>query len=53
MDSYVHEVVSAVNQAKAVKDEDYAFEIEELKLTDVGLSQSVAMRVYLKKKYID
>lgn len=53
MDGYVHEVVSAVNQAKEVKDEDYAFEIEELKLTDVGLSQSVAMRVYLKKKYID
>lgn len=45
VDGYVHEVVTVVNQSA----EGYHFEIEELKLTDVGLPQSIAMRVYLKK----
>lgn len=53
IDGYVHEVVASVNRNLAGGDEDkgYRFEIEDLKLTDVGLPHSVAMRVYLKKNY--
>lgn len=54
IDSYVHEVIANINKGMPEDsiNENYQFEIEDLKLTDVGLQSSVAMRVYLKKVYV-
>ena len=49
IDDYIHEVVFSVNHSEDVIKANYYFTIEELKLTDVGLSRSVAVRIYLKK----
>ena len=48
IDDYVHDVVGGLNVSEFLRNNGYKFEIEELKLTDTGLSNSVAARVYLK-----
>lgn len=49
IDDYVHDVVNQLNQSEFMSKRGWRFEIEELKLTDAGLSNSIAARVYLKK----
>lgn len=54
MDEQVHGLVRNVNEL--ARKDDYLFEIEEIKLTDSGvteLNRSIAIRVYLKKNFID
>ena len=54
MDVQIHKMIRNINEL--TDKNDYYFEIEEIKLTDAGLDtidRSVAMRVYLKKNYID
>ncbi len=48
VDAYVHRVVEGVNESEYLKKNKLQYEIEELKLTNVGLSKSVAARIYLK-----
>ena len=48
VDAYVHNVVDDINQSEYLMHNKLQFEIEELKLTNVGLNQSVGARIYLK-----
>ena len=48
VDVYVHSIVDDVNQSEHMRKNKLMFEIEELKLTNVGLRQSVGARIYLK-----
>ena len=49
IDDYVHGVIKWINESEYMERNGWMFKIEEIKLTDAGLRNSIAARVYLKK----